>query len=506
MKQKLYFTTALLLAILLVLNLLSNEFHFRIDLTSEKQYTLSEATLNILKGLEDPVTVKAYFSKDLPPNIVKTRQDFQEMLIEFSNRSGGLVQYEFINPNEKESTENEAVQNGIQPVMINIREKDQMKQQKAYLGATLALGDRKETIPFLQPGAAMEYALATAIKKISLIEKPAIGFVQGHGEPSLQELSQLIEQMIVLYKPEEVPLSDTTAIPEGIKTLVIIRPMDSIPASHFAQLDNFLAKGGRLVVAINRVAGDLQNGYGVAVTTGLESWLQQKGILVEDNFVVDANCGSVTVVQQQGPFSFQSQLPFPYLPIVGKFSDHPVGKGLESVLFEFASTISYLGDSSRRFTPIAMTSEKSGALKAPQQFNIQKQWTDADLPQQNLTLAAALEGKIAGADSKMVVIADGDFAVSGPQQRQQQRRPADNINLMTNAIDWLSDDTGLISLRTKGVTSRPIDQLEDSTKTILKYTNFLLPILLVIGYGLVRMQQNRMKRLKRMSENYEEAK
>ncbi|HMI65273.1 MAG TPA: hypothetical protein VK517_04520, partial [Cyclobacteriaceae bacterium] len=106
--------------------------------------------------------------------------------------------------------------------------------------------------------------------------------------------------------------------------------------------------------------------------------------------------------------------------------------------------------------------------------------------------------------SKLVVIGDGDFAVSGSQQRQQ-RRPADNINLLSNSIDWLSDDTGLISLRTKGATSRPLDQLQDSTKAILKYSNFLLPIFLAIGYGLVRMQQNRMKRLKRMSENYEEA-
>jgi len=79
------------------------------------------------------------------------------------------------------------------------------------------------------------------------------------------------------------------------------------------------------------------------------------------------------------------------------------------------------------------------------------------------------------------------------------------VNLVSNAIDWLSDDTGLISLRTKGVTSRPIDELQDSTKTILKYTNFLLPILLVIGYGVFRSQQNKMKRFKRMSENYEEA-
>ncbi len=227
--------------------------------------------------------------------------------------------------------------------------------------------------------------------------------------------------------------------------------------------------------------------------------------MVEDNFVVDAKCGSVNVVQQQGGFSFQSQISFPYLPVVGKFADHPISKGLESVLFEFVSTVSYMGDTTKKFTPLAFTSEQSSALKAPQYFNIQKQWTQADLPLSNLVMAAAVEGKLVGnALSKLVVIADGDFAISGPQQRGQ-RRPNDNINLLTNSIDWLADDTGLISLRTKGVTSRPIDQLEDSTKAILKYTNFLLPILLVIGYGLVRMQQNRMKRLKRMSENYEEA-
>jgi gliding-associated putative ABC transporter substrate-binding component GldG len=505
MKQKLYITTALLIGILFILNLLSNEFHLRLDLTSEGQYTLSDATLDILHDLEDPVTVKAYFSTDLPPNIVKTRQDFQEMLIEYANRADGLIQYEFINPNEKESTENEAVQNGIQPVMINIREKDQMKQQKAFLGATLSLGDRKEVIPFLQPGAAMEYALTTAIKKISVTEKPTIGFVQGHGEPPLSDLVQVQAQLNVLYNTEQISLTDTTAIPDRVKTLALIRPMDSIPPSHLQRLDDFLSKSGKLVIAMNRVNGDLQNANGYAVTTGLEAWLQQKGIVVEDNFVVDAKCGTINVVQQQGSFSFQTQMSFPYLPLVGKFADHPISKGLESVLFEFASTIYYNGDTTKKFTPLALTSEQSSALKAPQYFNIQKQWTQTDLPQRNLTMAAAVEGKLSGNTvSKLVIIADGDFAVTGPQQ-SQQRRPADNISLFTNSIDWLSDDTGLITLRTKGVTSRPIDQLEDSTKVILKYTNFLLPILLVIGYGLVRMQQNRIRRFKRMSENYEEA-
>ncbi len=505
MKQKLYITTSLIIGILLVVNLLSNEFHFRFDLTDDKQYTLSPATRDILNNLEEPVTIKAYFSKDLPASVAKTRQDFQELLVEYSKRGDGNILYEFINPNEKESTENDAVQNGIQPVMINIREKDQVKQQKAFLGATVSLGEKKEVIPVIQPGTAMEYALSTAIKKISVENKTTIGFLQGHGEPGIDEMSQLTEQLRILYDLSDVKLSDTTSIPTSVKTIAIIRPTDTIPPSAFEKLDAFLAKGGRIMIAMNRVNGDLQKSYGYPISTGLEGWLQNKGIEVEDNFVVDAKCGQVTLQQKQGFFTMQSQIAFPYIPLVGKFADHPVSKGLENVLFEFVSNMKYVGDSTKHFTPLAMSSDQSNALKAPQYFDIQKQWTAADLSLKNLVLAAAIEGKLSGTTaSKMVVIGDGDFIINGAGQQPRKVQP-DNVNLVSNGIDWLSDDTGLISLRTKGVTSRPIDELEDSTKTLLKYTNFLLPILLVIGYGIIRSQQNKIRRFKRMSENYEEA-
>lgn len=500
MKPLFFSTTALVIGIVLVLNLLAYEYHLRLDLTEDRQYTLSQATRDILDNLGEPVTVKAYFSKNLPPNIVKTRQDFQDLLIEYANLSDNQVVYEFINPNEKESYEEEAVKNGIRPVLINVREKDQVKQQKAFLGATVQLGEKTEVIPFLQPGSAMEYALSTAIKKISIDNKPVIGFLTGHGEPPLTEMPQVNDQLSVLYQTREIKLTDSTTIPDDIKTLALIRPTDSIPTPQLDVLDGFLKRGGRLLLALNHVQGDFRTQYGTTVNDGLKKWLQSKGIELLDNFVVDAHCGAVTVPQQLGIFTVQANVSFPFVPVISTFSDHPITSGLESVMFEFASEVRFTGDSTRKFYPLAYSSEQSNALPAPQFFDINKEWTEDDFSRKNIPVAAALEG-----DSlKMVVIADGDFPVNGSPD-QQRNLQADNVNLLSNSIDWLSDDTGLIALRTKGVVSRPIRQLEENTKTILKYTNFLLPILLVIGYGLFRVQRNRMRRLKRMSENYQPA-
>jgi ABC-type uncharacterized transport system involved in gliding motility auxiliary subunit len=133
---------------------------------------------------------------------------------------------------------------------------------------------------------------------------------------------------------------------------------------------------------------------------------------------------------------------------------------------------------------------------------VNKRWSDVDFPLSKITLGAVLRGTLAGDIlSSIVLISDGQFLVNGEGQRGQEL-PADNINLMVNAIDWLSDDTGLINLRTKGVTSRPLDQVDDGKKTLLKWLNFLLPIILILIYGIIRMQRRRNLKVKRMEKGY----
>lgn len=493
---------ALIALALILVNVLSDRFSMRLDFTADKIYTLSNATRDILKSLDEPVTVTAYFTKGSQPEIEKVREDFKDMLTEYASISDGMVNFVFVNPNADSKIEQEAAQQGIQPLMLNVREKDQVKQQRVFLGAKLAMGDRTELIPVVQPGAAMEYALSSAIKKLAVIDKPKVGVLQGNGEPSLQSMVQAGEQLNVLYQTEPVDLNNPDVDLKGYKTLAIIAPTDTFTDGELAKLDAFLANGGNLYIATNQVVADLQTMQGKVNTGNLKDWLLEKGLKIEKNFVVDRSAGTVGVRQQSGFMTFTRQIPFHYWPSITKFEDMPITKGLNQVMLQFASTISYVGDTNLIFRPFLKTSEKSGTVAAPTFINLNKEWTNNDFPLGPQTVGAVLEGKIVGnTPSRIVLIADGDFAVNGEGQQMQQRQP-DNVSLMVNAIDFLSDDTGLIDLRTKEVTSRPLQEVEEGRRAFLKWLNFLLPIILVLIYGVVRFQYRRNQRIKRMEVDY----
>jgi hypothetical protein len=201
--------------------------------------------------------------------------------------------------------------------------------------------------------------------------------------------------------------------------------------------------------------------------------------------------------------TFQSNLRFPYIPMITKFAESPATKGLTSIMLQFASSIQFFQlNNEVTFTPLATTSEHSGTENPPITLNISRNWQQKDFLLSNLTVCGLLSGKICGnLNSRIIVVSDGDFPVNGEGQQARQI-PPDNLNFIVNAIDWLSDDTGLIDLRTKQVSSRPLDQMDDGKRVFLKYLNFLLPILLIVGFGFFRWQYRRNLRMKRMQEDY----
>lgn len=496
----------LYIAIFLALNLLASRSFFRLDFTADKRYTLSESTKDILESIDDPITVTAYFSDNLPAQLKVVEEDFKDLLSEYRTKSGNNVVYEFLDPADDEALQAEIGQAGVYPLQIQAREKDEITTVQAFAGAIIKAGNQQEVLPRVLQMSGLEYSLSAAIKKLSVTDKPKIGFIVGHGEPGLDKLVQAQQELANLYQVDTVSLSAGPAAWADYKTLVLLAPSSTIPPEELEQLDEFLASGGGLFVGINAVGGDLQaQAPWDKVTTGLETWLTQKGIMVEQAFVLDVNSAQINVQRRQGFFVVNQPVNFYYFPNIQTFEEHPVTTGIEQVMLQFASPITIVNtDSSVSIKPLMTTSEQSGKQAPPTYFNPEQQWTQADFSYGFQNVGVSVEGKMGGdVATKMVVIGDGDFPLN---PSAQQPAPANNVNLLVNGIDWLTDDTGLIALRTKGVEARPLQKLtgeEDAnTRLIVKVFNFLLPLLIVVIFGIVRRQRSRTQALKWKAEDY----
>ncbi len=355
----------LLMTAIVLVNMLAQRYKFRLDLTGDKRYTLDQATLDLLHGLPEAVTVTAYFTEDLPPELAVVRQDFKDLLVEYAERSGGKLVFEFEDPGSSEAIMAKAVELGVRPLLAQTRAKDRSENIQVLMGAVVRMATRKAVIPALQKGPGMEWILSSAIAQVATVEKPLIGVMQGHQEPSLQALDELAVQLNAQYDVEATAIYDSFPINERFASILIIDPKDSISPQHQKRIDEYMAKGHGVVLAYSAVATDLTVSPEAQMRDiGIVPWLAERGVRIGPGVMVDEHCGQVGVTQSgiQTPISIQ----FPFYPLLNNFSKHPVAHGLDLVMFQFASPITFIGDSTTTsYSPLLSTSATSNVLPAP---------------------------------------------------------------------------------------------------------------------------------------------
>ena len=486
----------LLLAALVLVNMLAQRYKFRMDLTGDKRYTLDQATLDLLHGLPETVTVTAYFTGDLPPELSVVRQDFKDLLVEYAERSGGKLVFEFEDPGSSEAVTAKAVELGVRPLLAQTRAKDRSENIQVLMGAVVRMATRKAVIPALQKGPGMEWILSSAIAQAATVEKPLIGVMQGHQEPSLQALDELAVQLNAQYDVEATAIYDSYPINERFASILIIDPKDSIPPLHQKRLDEYMAKGHGVVLAYSAVATDLAvSPEAQQRDIGIARWLAEHGVRIGPGVVVDEQCGQVGVTQSgvQTPISVQ----FPFYPLLNEFSKHAVAHGLDLVMFQFATPITFIGDSvTTGYSPILSTSANSNVLPTPLTIDLRRTWAAADFPLGPQVLGAALERKDS-IRARLVVFSNGNFC-TGDQGGRPVQLPKGNLDLMVNATDWVTHNTQLLSIRGKEKDYRPIADPGEARRTTLKWLNLLLPIAVVLLYRLFRGQWRHRQRKRRM--------
>lgn len=491
-------TVLSVILLLLAANYLASRHPARIDLTQQKIYTLSGATKKILSGLDDVVTIRAYFTREMPPALENLRRDVEDTLAEFKSAAGSRLQVEFIDPGLSVMEEQQAAMIGIPPVQLNVIERDKAEVAKVFLGLAVLYGGRQQVIPVVRRIDDLEYDLAEAILRVSTKELPKVAWWEGDpGRIPGAGFTAIREAAARRYSLEDMGSRAAELLDSRkFSTLVLISPRGLSVDERFA-LDQFVMGGGRVVALIDRF--DVIDGLKLVPVKGDAAALFGRyGAKVEDSLVVD---------QQNAMAAFGGglvtyHLPYPYWPELrqAQFDDsNPAVSGLESIVLPWTSPLKVA--SGEAASIVLARSTPFSAAVAGAEARLDPQSASNSLvsgKRGELDLAAMLEGPFGSVfapggepppngravtaestEKAMVFVIGSSHWIS---DRTLTTFPQ-NAAFFENILDLFAMGDALIGIRARSDTLRPIAPLNDAARAVLKYANIAAGPLLVLAIG-----------------------
>jgi len=509
-------SSMLVAGILIVAGLISSSLFIRLDLTKNKEFSISKATISTLRNLDDVVNIKAYFSEKLPAEYLPLKQNMEDILDEYKNYSRGKVKIEFIDPKDDKELQAGARNYGIPQLQFSNIRKDKYEISNGYFGLVILYSSNKEVIPAIKDVGNIEYSLTSAIKKVTQSEPLRVRFLTGHGElDQQQDISVLFKELKRLYDVSTIDISNGNLIPDNIKTLVIAGPTEKFSARDKYVIDQFLMSGGNLMVLNNGV----KIGDGLRASqnkTGIEELMSGYGISLNNDLVVDPSCKTAQFTSGYAAFI----TPYPFWPSIngkGFNKDSVITRSLENLVLPWTSSIEIQKDrlAGDNANELVMSSDKSWLMK--DSFNVAPDKTPAPGDQKQNVLAVSVSGKFESffkekdipkkpkqennkdelntseqkddtekkteTDSgHIIAIGNAEFI-----KNDFLKRFPDNIIFFQNALDFVTMNEALMTIRAKDVSSSPLkNDISDGAKSAIKFLNiFAISILLAI-LGIVR--------------------
>jgi gliding-associated putative ABC transporter substrate-binding component GldG len=514
--------TVALLGSLVAFNVVSVFLFGRLDMTRDKQFTLSDASKSVLDGLTEPLTVRAYFTADLPPPYGSNARYVRDLLDEYYNNGGGNFRYEFIDPLAEETDEDKAKKKeikrdvfgravreatnierelqtlGIPSREVQVNESDKLELRRAYMGIALHYGDKKEVIPVVQETAGLEYDLTTLIRKMVREKTPKVAFISGHGaldpQKDMSRVGQLLGQ---LYDVTSIDVS-TTDIPADVDAIIVAGPATPFNEEEKRRIDTFVMSGKGAAFLLDAVRPDLQTMQVSEMTHGLDDLLEAYGVKMLPGLVLDAECAMINITQQRGFMRIAQPVKYPFMPMPKALDrQHPLTRGLQQVAFPFMSPLNaaFADSDGVRADVLVKSSDDSWVQEAPYNLDPLQRWTPdmmKDPGSKPLVIAVTGALKSYGGEAKAEnarVLVSGGAAFLTDQFMSQT-----NQALALNLVDWLVLDEALLAMRARGLAAAPLDEVSDGTRGSIKYINVLGLPLAFVAFGLVRWRVREKRR------------
>jgi ABC-2 type transport system permease protein len=532
------------LLFLVLLNILSSIYFFRLDLTEEKRYTIHESTRQMLVRLDDDVYVEVYLQGELNAGFRRFQKAIRETLEMFRIYSHNKVHYTFVDPStalsQKARSEFMAdlAGKGIQPTNVIDRRNGERVEKIIFPGAVISYGGIEKGVMLLKGSKAsspeeqinesiegIEYELATALYKLTETESKQVGLVSGHGELEGVQVAGFEQALSELYNVKRVSLHDPAL--SDFKALVIAKPTRRFSEQDKYRLDQYIMRGGKVLFLIDRLDASMDsaaqaNYFAFPYETHLDDQLFHYGVRINPDLVEDRYSARYPVVTGKKPDgSPQMQLlEWPFFPLINRFASHPVTHNLDLVLTRFVSSIDSVKAEGVRKTPLLFTSQYTRTLTAPVNVNINELRSDlrqSKFTQQFIPVAYLLEGKFTSlyknrftpdstgdiafiATSKptsLIVVSDGDLPRNEIDKRTGQPLALGldpytnytfaNEDLLLNMIAYLVDENGLIRARNKEIRIRPLDREQIAAEKLKwQLINLVTPLVILLVFGIVR--------------------
>lgn len=540
-------TLIITLVCIVLLNFVGSFVFERFDLTAEKRFTLSDATVNQMRSLEDVVFVRVYLEGSLPAEFRELRDATKEMLDELRAYAGGKLEYEFIDPSASPEEEErfevykELTRQGLQYTNIRMRTGDKMSEQIIFPGAIVTYQGRETPVQLLksQTGATeqemisvsvqqLEYELVSAIRKVVKDKNITVAFIHGHGELDELETADAEKALSEFYAVERIEIGEQLDALTEVDAIIIARPDSAFPEKDKFVIDQFIMRGGKVLWMIDPVFArmdSLRNSnltMGLVLEHNLEDQLFKYGARLNNDLILDLQAMPIPIVTGSiGNQPRQEMFTWYYNPLLLGNEKNPISRNMDRLKTEFVSTIDTVAVEGVSASALLTSSDQCRLVNAPTRisFNILREPPRYEMFNNGPYLAGVLlEGEFPSVftnrlprkllddpgiqfrersvPTKMIVVSDGDI-IKNLVNRSEEKYFAlgydrytntlyGNREFILNAMNYLCDDSGLLNVRSKEFKIRLLDQARiDKERYFWQVLNTALPMVLVFVFGMV---------------------
>ena len=532
---------------LIVLSIFSYFYFIRIDLTSDKRYSIADQTKSLMEKADSPLKVVVYLDGDLNPGFQRLKKSTAELLDELSVYSNQSIDIEYENPSLADSPEQrekkyvELQTKGLTPTAVYERDKEGKSIQKVifpwiemtYKGKKVQVcllknvlgnsGDENLNISIEN----LEFEITDGIRRLVNSEVSKIAFIEGHGELSEIETYDISKTLSKYFQIDRGIIATSATILDNYKAIIIAKPTKPFSESDKFIIDQYIMHGGRVLWLLDGVRVSKENlsvsglSPAMELDLNLNDQLFRYGVRINPVLLQDVQCASIPV--NIAPANTTPQFepsPWYFAPLLLTSPEHPVTRNITEVRSEFCSGIDIVGDNKQVISQLLLaTSDNTHILAAPTTIDLSQKIKPNDKAYFNagyVPVAVAMEGNFesdfanrmipAGLTNtlpirkqsfktRQIVVADGDIIRTEIATKDSTAIPLGfdrymnqqfgNKDFVLNAVLYLADNDGWMQLRSRSLKLRLLNKkITNESRITWQLINVVAPIGLLLIFGI----------------------